>query len=593
LFILIGYIYAPALRHAPRADQWAYYADTLDRDSFFDLIAHTYSYNRTRIVFPGDTHLYRPLFFVVLAAQKSAFGTHFEWCEVSGIVLHCLACWLLFTILRRMRALASGPEPPRFSPCDLLPYVLTVFFALNFAVVEQVIWFNIAGYLVFVILLLAALLMLLEVMAGTVPTRRRETLLVGCAWLLVLLAAFTYELGQFCAVLIGLGLAAAAARERRYRRALVQLGLFVAIAVIFQAVDQIDRWYQRGNFVDDLKTAEILDGIATPLTIRNAERYVLFVLVQPFLPLRCTTFMPSFGKLHVEELLWTGALTQTTPDVVFGFVVCGVGLLLTLLGLTRRDRLLPLVGTALGIAFCHGTIVVLGRLNMRPQGIYLSCNSYYAYIDVLFVLLGVAVPLLALDRLRSGLLSVCTRAGGGALVAGLLVLCVCHMKATHQINGRSARAFRPFHFWHDPLAEFVRQNEHEPDFRFAVLQTDPKQTHAAGNLMLLYHSYIDTTRPTYLVALEEGKVHAVPVKRWRAEHPGETPRFYPQLVRVEPLYYVMWADNRYYGVEHLRLEEFLSARDRSGFHPNREALPDLLERIAELKRDFDEVARRR
>ena len=174
---LIAYAYGPSLRHGPRADQWTYLTETLGEYRFADVVAHTWSYSRTRMINPGDTQLYRPLLFVLLAVEKTLFGNDFLCWQATGVVLHSLVSLLLFLILRRIRALTVGADAAR-SVVDALPLVLTIFFATNFAILEQVIWSHIAGYLVLTALILTSLWLLLELIAEPEPSRVARS----CCW---------------------------------------------------------------------------------------------------------------------------------------------------------------------------------------------------------------------------------------------------------------------------------------------------------------------------------------------------------------------------------------------------------------------------
>src|SRR5262245_15958887 len=150
LFGLVWLAYHTSLKHVPRADQWILLLDTIDHHEFGDLVAHSYSYSRTRVVLAGDTQLFRPLFFVLLAAERALFDAHFKLWQAAGVMLHFVAVCLFLAVMLRVHALAV-PEGDRTAarpsgpPFRLLPYALAIFFAVNFAVVEQVIWFNING----------------------------------------------------------------------------------------------------------------------------------------------------------------------------------------------------------------------------------------------------------------------------------------------------------------------------------------------------------------------------------------------------------------------------------------------------------------
>src|SRR5947209_4891627 len=77
LFGLVWLAYAPSLQQMPRADQWCYLLDTKDCYSFGDLLRASYSYSRTRKVFPGDSELFRPVLFSLLAVEKYWLETAF------------------------------------------------------------------------------------------------------------------------------------------------------------------------------------------------------------------------------------------------------------------------------------------------------------------------------------------------------------------------------------------------------------------------------------------------------------------------------------------------------------------------------------
>ena len=120
-------------------------------------------------VYPGDTQLFRPLLFAWLSGLKACFGGHFEHCQLVSIVVHGVICVLLFILLRRLFAAADGP---RLSPFIGLPFALTFFFALNYAIVEQVVWFHIQPYMVATALILGSVLLLLR---GTEPELSRSS----------------------------------------------------------------------------------------------------------------------------------------------------------------------------------------------------------------------------------------------------------------------------------------------------------------------------------------------------------------------------------------------------------------------------------
>src|SRR3990167_5720492 len=105
IVLLIAIFYYPSLSHLPRSDHWAYLVDTLEQDGVWDTLKHTYTYNRTRLMAPGDTALFRPVLFFVLALEKGLFGNHFQYIQATGILLHILVIFLLIIILNQIRGL--------------------------------------------------------------------------------------------------------------------------------------------------------------------------------------------------------------------------------------------------------------------------------------------------------------------------------------------------------------------------------------------------------------------------------------------------------------------------------------------------------
>src|ERR1700712_5012914 len=110
LFLLIGWTYRPALGHPPREDQWNFLLDTFDEDRLVPLLLKTYSYNRTRVVFPGDYALFRPGLFALLSAEKAAFGHRTFYWQAFGVGLHCAVVWVFLGILLRLARLFPAPS---------------------------------------------------------------------------------------------------------------------------------------------------------------------------------------------------------------------------------------------------------------------------------------------------------------------------------------------------------------------------------------------------------------------------------------------------------------------------------------------------
>jgi hypothetical protein len=579
----IGFVYWPALEHPPRADQWDYFAETLGRDRFPDLIAHTYSFNRTRIFNPGDTQLFRPVFFVWLAAQKACFGTQFRLCQACGIGLHILvSCLLLAWLLQVFRAVQQL-QPRLTSPAGWLPYALTLFFSLNFSIVEQVIWYNIQPYLLALALMLGAANLIARATLDPEPTPTKVRLLLVVAWCLALVAAFTYELGQFFAVCAGCYLAlywrtgchghhvsdpsptvahAMPTASGSPRKAVSAFLAFAAIVVIYQSVNLLDRWHHRRTFDDDISLVEMFQEACAPATVENTARYGVYTLAQPFLPWNLGSRILCIGKLLFDEQLWKGEV-PVTPALFLGFGVLLVLTSLSVVGLTRllaNRRWLPLAlaGIPLGTAAAHASLIILGRMNLRPWSNVLGFNPYYTYVTLLLVIAGVAAALAAAAGRRTERLPLRLLVGG--LVIGLTLLSYGSGLKVHRLNSRIRRDSQVFVDWNDPLRDFFRAHEHEPGFQ-VVLAVDSAAIPECAGLpapFIFYSRFLDCAQPTYVLHFEGKQFVARSMEEWRSRPGAGAAHFLPKLERLAVGYDVFFDGREYAAVAHGRTFQFLT-----------------------------------
>ncbi|HXG13432.1 MAG TPA: hypothetical protein VNK04_26980 [Gemmataceae bacterium] len=577
---LIGLAYHTALRHVPRCDQWILLLDTIDHHEFLDLVAHSYSYSRTRIIYAGDTQLFRPLFFVLLAAERVLFGTDFRLWHGAGILLHFLAVCLFLAAMLRAQALAApgtdAPEGKRlwrafWPPLRAVPYALALFFAVNYAVVEQVVWFNVNGYIVFVILILGSILLLMEA-ADPNATRRRQAICLTGAWLLTLTAAFVYEMGQFYAVVAGLFVAVLHHGRGERRRGAVLLAAFVAVVLLYQAVNQFDRWYQQGRYTDDVALSDLARRAFQSKTLKHTARYAVFAIVQPFLPLHVRAEIHPMGKCMILEPVWDGEL-KLDRAAILSLSVLGLWAALTLLGAGRllagrKWGALAIAVLPIGAAAVHMALVVLGRINLRDAPIYLQLNCYYVYISLLFVLLGSAALLPGLHMFRRPFAVGALQGAGALLVMGLVMLGAYSAAKTHQINADAARMFKPQRRLIDSLRRFVAEHQHEPGFSFA-LQLDPvRHVPSVTGIpypVILYKRYITNADPKYVIWFDNWKVFAVPADEWRRTHPGGEAFLCPELVQIGAKRHIFRYGDSYYALPYAQAHQFLHSPDRAHF----------------------------
>ena len=462
LFVAVALAYGPSLKHAPRADQWCFLVDTMDDHTFPAALRHTYSYNRTRQVAPGDTDLFRPLLFVLLAAEKTLLDGHLAAIQTVGVVLHCAICALLLVVLRQSRGLVrrDSPESPDGqSRCDLLMYATVTFFALNPCVQELVIWSHLHGYLLFLLLALGSISCLFRYAGGEAARW------LWAGWVLAGLAAFTYELGQVYALLAGAFVAVGAVPRLRVLRASAVLGLFAAIPVGYQAWNRIDLEVHRGKYVPDNLSPLIAERMLTRETAVHSARFGVYTSVQPFFP-SLVEASYSGQRLQIAETVWAGRkLKAVSPTLVVSFAALGLGLVLGLVGLgshlRTRGRLgLLVVALPTMLYAAYAGMAVLGRMNLRPGPAILTANSYYAYTSLLFALLAVSGLWHAVGawaaRLRAALaITLLTLSAHGAELVWR-----ANTMVTHQDRDWS----RPIR----AVQDFVDAHRGEPGFGFTI-----------------------------------------------------------------------------------------------------------------------------
>jgi hypothetical protein len=549
LLLLVVWTYRPALRHPPRQDQWTFLLETINEHRFLPLLRHTYSFNRTAVVSWGDYPLFRPGLFALLSAEKALFGPRYAGWQATGIALHCAIVLVLLRILLRLHAAYPAGSPWTGRLRLVLAYVLALFFAVNFAGLEMVIWHHIHGYMLYVLLVLGGWLLLLDELCGLPASRWRSWRLVG-AFVLMLLAGFTYETGAVYAVCLGAVLALVAFGRRQFRRGLLLFALFAAILPVFCAVDLLDQRSHR-HMRPDITETSVLEQAQWGPTTDHAKRYLLFTLCQPLFP-SCPdwTFadrltIPEPGQ--APEHYWRA---EPFLFVSYAVVLAGACLALAQLGriLADRRRLAALVFLLVpaGLIALHLTIIVLGRMNMRPGPATIARNSYYAYPPFLALLVGlyylwVRVPL-ARPRAAFILLLVVTGLGVLSWFSAWKVRAM-----TEQIT------FDTRHLRHriDFIQKLIDRHRHDPHF---AISFDPDAFNSVGTyrsvsyLDILFCRYFDHERPTHVICPDGDNWCALSEEEYRGRYGSARYQLLSAFVMPGSDYTVFRRGRRYYGV---------------------------------------------
>lgn len=475
--------YAPSLRQTPRWDQWWYLADTYGHDEFVDLLSRTYSWNRTcpRIAFKRDTGLFRPVLFAVLAAEKAWLDPRQELVQAVGVVLHMAVCALAYCVLRelhraaRRRDIDGGPTGaasaeergggPFPSASAVLSFAATAFFALSPFVLMKVVWAHIHGYLLFDALLLAALLAELKRIGAS---GSRRTRLLWTSWGLLAVAGFTYEMGQFAAVLFALHALAVRSAAGDVGAGVRAGLLFLAIPILYQVASREDLRVHLAAGSCGKPNQEVWAARFLRNTPESSAKYLVYTTLQPWIPGAFESTHDPAEVVGIPETLW-GDLTDPVRRSWWRIAALGcllaaaaaVAVRIGRSGTLRDGTRAATAALCVALYALYAGIIVVGRWNPRPD--YVVAHSYVTYFALLSFLIAVqaaATGAFPVDR-RGNL----ARLG---LAAVLLALAAYGSSSLHDANVAATESFDLWRRQSLALRSFVREHESEPGFSFEV-----------------------------------------------------------------------------------------------------------------------------
>jgi hypothetical protein len=429
--LITAAVYYPSLFHAARSDQVVYLADVAGKDDLRSIVFESYALDRTREFYLGEDHLlFRPVLYSLLGLEKWLFGYGLHLCVV----------WLLLKILY-----CEGKHI--FAP------LFALFFAVQFAAMDMVIWHHLAGYLLFSVFLLSAIYNLRRYGEENTPTR--GLLLVG----FLLLAAFTYELGNAAALFVALYMTFSNLLSRqdmpRYGRGVIAASF--AVPAAYAALSVIDLYARFG----DLSAFEQVSSSDLPGVAVKALGASLFWLV--------AGLNPSLIGMTVYERLSLSIGDILSPWALIGTVTAGVFLSSVIFicreTLTREHfrKNAGAVVLLLLMMFAHAVIIVVGRADGRGFWLTVSINTYYTYVSNLLA----GIPLyIALNVTGPGRPSgVVPRAG---LAASLALIIVMSITSISSVNMAMLDYTRPRGRFVEKLEELVQRHSGDEGFSFSV-----------------------------------------------------------------------------------------------------------------------------
>ncbi len=529
--------YWPSLRHTTGADHFDYLINVFGQHTTWDIFAHTYSYNRTRVVGPGDTMCFRPLFFLWLAWQQAWHEANLSAWQATGVWLHCGVCYLLFRILRLATRASGRDSLGKF----LLAATATLFFALSPSVAVMVVWTHVNAYMVFLIVTLGAVELLLRQALDRDATRRWSVVRLGAAWLLMCAATFTYELGQFVAVLAGLLVLHMGVARGRKDAGLLGLTAFASIALLYQGMNGLDQAAHVGQYTPDLDLPLIVRRALSWDCLEHAGRLAAYSLAQPLFPENLQ--MDALARVEIRELRWS----QLRFDLwtLAGVAVAGVWFALCVLRVRRpvKNQVRGLTAGAVlvtAVLAMYLGIIVCGRMNVRPGPEILQRNSYYAYTPLL--LLVVATGLWWSSReLRGGKIL------GIVLGVPLLALAFYGGTLTKRMNEIYAE-HHPARERVDEIQRLVETHRHMPGFGLAFDCDDETRQKGVPFLSALFHRYEDNHRPSHVVVWRRGDLAILAREEYLRQYPHEHTQLFPDLVKIGAEFHIYHYAGKYQAV---------------------------------------------
>ncbi len=461
LGLVVTAAYYPSLFQVARADQMAYLYSTRDKGDLFSLTLGTCSWNRE---INGDIHFFRPVLFILLGLEQWAFTPCRPWAwQLVNLALHLAVVFLLYRWLQ----IWSG------SP-GWLPLVVAAFFGVQYASMELVAWHHLGGYLLFCVWLLGAFCILAR--GPQEASGARQAALV----LLLLLAAFTMEIGSVLAVLVAGYIFAHRRRPLLFHREpgasagsalapgsrltfhwLTLLGA-LAVPVVYTAVNLADQYARFGRILAGpvhegcLSLASGLAGMFTA-----ARLWFL------------SGFLPSHIDLGADSrMIITAVHPAFAPDLALqtGLALAVLLAFLALLATTLRrgapGRRLGLAGVALLFGLAYTAILVFLRAGPRVLAPSLVSNTYYAYIFNLVAL----VFLSALVDFRSARFFRVVLGGALAVLAGISA---CRV---HAQGWAEAAWSKPTLVMMEQIRRLHRADGGTADFTFCVAPDHPGET---------------------------------------------------------------------------------------------------------------------
>jgi len=460
-------IFYPSLYHIARADQLVYLIELADFEKFGEILDHSISFTRTRIIFTGDRLYYRPLLYFVLAIERYLFKYNFMAWQIAGLVLHMILAGTLLRLLNHIR------------PGRWLPLVFTLFFSLLYISADLVIWHHINMYIFCFIMILLSLSHMIRYLHDT----RFSVSLLPMVFYLIL-ASLTNEFGLIASFLIMTVLFVTKKPGPGTRHHPILL----LIPIVLYAFLSLSDYLMKFPITQLLSFQSGLPDALNPASMMLHFLLVLAIgLVIPLLP-GFVLFLPgertyatlyndggflNFCIQHKWIILANSALIVI---IAFFFVFLfkyrkKIGTQLRLfLSLDHRRISSTLLITSLLLVFSYISILIISRGGENFYK-YLDYSLYHFYPICLFLIIAsycLISMIIAVDFPQRKQLEKFV----------IIILCVgslLNAARVYELNNRGRQAHQWWGQYIQQVEKFVQARKHEPDFSFDFKGHDPRE----------------------------------------------------------------------------------------------------------------------
>jgi hypothetical protein len=388
--------------------------------------------------------------YFFLGLERWSFGDEFFWWQLTSLLLHLGIAWLLLKIL-----LGEGKHV--FAP------LLVLFFSVQYAAMEMVIWHHMSGYLLFCVFLLSAIYNLRRY------EREGSSASLYLLYASLVLASFTYELGSAASLLIaGYMVMNNVLGHKRYGW-LIVIAVF-AIPAVYAATSMTDLYLRFGNLgvLGELNTGDGGGGgfCAALINILHALQKWF---VRGIVPQSIDTLVGERVILREVMPLMSSVLFKNTMLAIMTIILylCIVG------KVGGREFFKKNIGFILLVSLLilsYASIIVFGRIRLRGFDIVMLNNSYYAYIPNLLVLIMSYAALNVSRIAQGGRVFFLLKA---IFAVGLLAIVWGNAERTYKVNAAMHRHSRPVNSLVHEINDLVAEQAHEKDFSFSISPNCP------------------------------------------------------------------------------------------------------------------------